>query len=144
MVDKFYDCYSADFNPRSHEGSDLQRSKIHFANLPFQSTLPRGERRFTVPGTGKSTGDFNPRSHEGSDGNKHNNCVNNLISIHAPTRGATLPRLRLNGLLGYFNPRSHEGSDNVVPFAVFPPTNFNPRSHEGSDICTGGHFLDIT
>ena len=76
------------------------------------------------------------------------------ISIHAPTRGATidvllnsasaqfqstLPRgerhitgattcSRLN-----FNPRSHEGSDNG-DFLSFPQSkDFNPRSHEGSD-----------
>ena len=77
-----------------------------------------------------------------------------VISIHAPTRGATidvllnsasaqfqstLPRgerhitgattcSRLN-----FNPRSHEGSDNG-DFLSFPQSkDFNPRSHEGSD-----------
>ena len=36
------------------------------------------------------------------------------ISIHAPTKGATVP-LHLNPLLlSYFNPRSHEGSDALV------------------------------
>ena len=77
----------------------------------FQSTLPRGERHV---GGGKmfTINDFNPRSHEGSDGGtergksrKYNfnprshegsdmilPCVRivPLISIHAPTRGATV------------------------------------------------------
>ena len=54
----------------------------------FQSTLPQGERRLLSPVLN----------------------VDNCISIHAPTRGATLCRmLRLR--LWNFNPRSHKGSD---------------------------------
>ena len=34
--------------------------------------------------------DFNPRSHEGSDLNKMYKVERDTISIHAPTRGATL------------------------------------------------------
>ena len=38
-------------------------------------------------------------------------CENILISIHAPTRGATMPKSpAVNGNI-YFNPRSHKGSD---------------------------------
>ena len=55
----------------------------------FQSTLPRGERPYNMA-LPVHTADFNPRSHEGSD-----NIVDNVdravnISIHAPTRGATI------------------------------------------------------
>ncbi len=32
------------FNPRSREGSDQYRIHFHHFHLPFQSTLPRGER----------------------------------------------------------------------------------------------------
>ena len=81
------------------------------------------------------------------------------ISIHAPTRGATigfpillyrllfqstLPRGerraasgRAANSLGHFNPRSHEGSDPLFPVAPGSTGNFNPRSHEGSDYNTG-------
>ena len=77
------------------------------------------------------------------------------ISIHAPTRGATinliicrliilfqstLPReerrlchliiLRCNL---HFNPRSHERSDRFIKFFFSVFQNFNPRSHERSD-----------
>ena len=39
-------CISAsDFNPRSHEGSDLLPYKRTNPNIPFQSTLPRRERQ---------------------------------------------------------------------------------------------------
>ena len=100
------------FNPRSHEGSDSEKGK-HFIDLPqFQSTLPRGERRqFSEinsvhdrfnprshegsdrekwkPWTSSSS--FNPRSHEGSDiTGKEIARHTDYVSIHAPTRGATV------------------------------------------------------
>ena len=36
------------------------------------------------------------------------------ISIHAPTKGATIISFVLQILVSYFNPRSHEGSDQCV------------------------------
>ena len=78
-----------DFNPRSHERSDL-----------FQYIDDR------------INADFNPRSHERSD------TVLDLdkafvmyISIHAPTRGATDTMGPSEIANRYFNPRSHERSD---------------------------------
>ena len=80
--------------------------------MPFQSTLPQGERRipfrplkwfFSISihaPTGGATVDmakqicmvqnFNPRSHRGSDGVFQNFPSAYVISIHAPTGGATL------------------------------------------------------
>ena len=55
------------FNPRSHEGSDGKHTP-DLLSLLFQSTLPRGERH----------GDFLSFPQ------------NKGISIHAPTRGATI------------------------------------------------------
>ena len=104
----------ADFNPRSHGGSDgysagrlllIQRISIHaptggatesaFGKVrhprEFQSTLPRGER---------------------------------------PKSG-----LRTEIRVGYFNPRSHGGSDPLANFFQTPLHDFNPRSHGGSDKC---------
>ena len=80
--------YPGNFNPRSHEGSDVQRGKIFYSLRRFQSTLPRGERpqyRTII----HSIVYFNPRSHEGSDGNMLLQLLSTVISIHAPTRGAT-------------------------------------------------------
>ena len=90
----------------------------------------------------------------------------NGISIHAPTKGATPPRLPRVCRLQYFNPRSHEGSDFkgdcskvILPrISIHAPTKgatlsdnpfalqvayFNPRSHEGSDGCdrSSWHFI---
>ncbi len=55
----------------------------------FQSTLPRGERLYgTAPVQGTE-----------------------LISIHAPARGATKDAVLINNNTLHFNPRSREGSD---------------------------------
>ena len=99
-----------DFNPRSHEGSD---NFPDFAFIVFHN--------------------FNPRSHEGSDIIWFGLTWNLEISIHAPTRGATAPRLRILIPLDNFNPRSHEGSDLSSVILRRSRLYFNPRSHEGSD-----------
>ena len=80
-------------------------------HLIFQSTLPREERqtmrkltiaelnfnprsheRSDSAGAGQvcSSYDFNPRSHERSDRRGNQLCYRLYISIHAPTRGATV------------------------------------------------------
>ena len=56
----------------------------------FQSTLPREERRLLFP-TNNLQQDFNPRSHERSDLRLVQLTQRtSQISIHAPTRGATI------------------------------------------------------
>ena len=55
----------------------------------FQSTLPREERH------------IKPKD----------NRKKQKISIHAPTRGATVMFDKINYTFKYFNPRSHERSD---------------------------------
>ena len=54
---------------------------------------------------------FNPRSHEGSDSGYYHQGDRSCISIHAPTRGATLKDISIFINTLDFNPRSHEGSD---------------------------------
>ena len=79
------------------------------------------------------TADFNPRSHEGSD-----NIVDNVdravnISIHAPTRGATIS---VQIVILQFKISIHAPTRGATTHAD-PPTachDFNPRSHEGSDL----------
>ena len=67
-----------------------RRGKCYLTVFPlkFQSTLPRGERR-TKTRRPSSLRNFNPRSHEGSDVDCSVPLIVSLISIHAPTRGAT-------------------------------------------------------
>ena len=56
------------------------------------------------------------------------------ISIHAPTRGATVAVVAVNGQFQHFNPRSHKGSDEIKPVFGRLVSDFNPRSHKGSDV----------
>ena len=75
----------------------LQQYLSHF-QLLFQSTLPREERHNTTgwQGTGE------------------------IISIHAPTRGATI-RITVGLLITQnFNPRSHERSDTPIAIPTTP------------------------
>ena len=101
----------ADFNPRSHEGSDGQAMDGLSETAAFQSTLPRRERR---------EANLDEPAEEG-------------ISIHAPTKGATRKLRPMYLRIRNFNPRSHEGSDSNGSSGAQIYVNFNPRSHEGSD-----------
>ena len=97
------------FNPRTHEGCDRyilqlcrhKRVSIHaptrgataqirqfYPSLPFQSTHPRGVRLHSSTHL-VCNWSFNPRTHEGCDGQDHKERYLYLVSIHAPTRGAT-------------------------------------------------------
>ena len=60
--------------------------------------------------------------------------LSTVISIHAPTRGATSAVLLLPVATSNFNPRSHEGSDQTSTQSILTILYFNPRSHEGSDL----------
>ena len=57
-----------------------------------------------------------------------------MISIHAPTRGATGSVLCYNGNGVYFNPRSYKRSDTGSKHIIFKKGNFNPRSYKRSDL----------
>ena len=59
--------------------------------------------------------------------------VQEVISIHAPTRGATRSRFFVTIKVD-FNPRSHERSDQDSMQSVRSRHHFNPRSHERSDV----------
>ena len=102
---------SGDFNPRSREGSDGGIAFRYPPHYSFQSTLPRGERpllsSYLKPklinfnprsreGSDKYSAfrvfvysNFNPRSREGSDKMDKDTRLLDIISIHAPARGAT-------------------------------------------------------
>ena len=123
----------------------------------FQSTLPRGERRFLHYNNSITYKDFNPRSREGSDWLVPYAQVSAVyISIHAPARGATYKQFCAKRGFSNFNPRSREGSDvlavennfSTVFISIHAPARgatfskmecssprlyFNPRSREGSD-----------
>ena len=128
----------SEFQSTLPRGERQVASKVTVTVVKFQSTLPRGERpicRGTLP---RSQGFQSalPRGERRADLVCDIGCI--LISIRAPTRGATFEmeifpsqrdisiRAPTRGATGrqsaelvcplYFNPRSHEGSDpEVVP-----------------------------
>ena len=78
------------FNPRSREGNDVFSAEINSSMLPFQSTFPRGERRYISEDKMRDLTGFNPRSREGNDvdpGDGH--AFWYKVSIHVPARGTT-------------------------------------------------------
>ena len=84
-----YFIHCADFNPRSHEGSDKARSCKNKRKCKISIHAPtRGATDINLSG-----------------------IVATEISIHAPTRGATSCADKHSACSFYFNPRSHEGSD---------------------------------
>ena len=100
----------SDFNPRSHEGSDLKSHRKPVIQLYF-----------------------NPRSHEGSDYPAPFTIATTPdISIHAPTRGATMFCLVMH-LSSRFQSTLPRGERLHSSVTVQSPLYFNPRSHEGSD-----------
>ena len=119
----------------------------------FQSTLLQEERlvNFTHIGI---LNDFNPRSYKRSDSLYNLTIPFLVISIHAPTRGATShssricvnPRFQSTLLQEerrywymcknwgeYFNPRSYKRSDIFLCCRKTKSAYFNPRSYKRSD-----------
>ena len=66
--------------------------------ISFQSTRPRGARPQPHAAADGSE-DFNPRAHEGRDQSATNEKLCLAISIHAPTRGATVFNARTDKCL---------------------------------------------
>ncbi len=58
---------------------------------------------------------------------------NTYVSIHAPTRGATLLFQDLRTSLISFNPRAHAGRDFTPTCEYTQKESFNPRAHAGRD-----------
>ena len=76
------------FNPRSYKRSDATRSNCNIFYL-----------------------DFNPRSYKRSDDIIVFKFILSVISIHAPTRGATRAAWHNTATTCNFNPRSYKRSD---------------------------------
>ena len=78
-----------DFNPRSHKGSDISLYQRSCDKVDFNPRSHKGSDPQYVVGRVPDH-DFNPRSHKGSDlFGCAGLCQLFVISIHAPTRGAT-------------------------------------------------------
>ena len=77
------------FNPRTHTGCDRSDSERKTFDTKFQSTHPHGVRRIGFAMQLHHQG-FNPRTHTGCDMDAHLKVQDKCVSIHAPTRGATV------------------------------------------------------
>jgi len=142
------------FNPRAHAGRD----NLAWTPLPnasgFQSTRPRGARRLSyfpydpIP-LFQST---RPRGARHFEAGVSRDILG--VSIHAPTRGATVFPVVFSDGYQRFNPRAHAGRDirrppsvSRVAVSIHAPTRgatiaagagcagrrFNPRAHAGRD-----------
>ncbi len=101
----------SNFNPRTHAGCDGGVQTSQAISSLFQSTHPRRVRLWS----------------------KYISFISSLISIHAPTQGATAcGRCRVL-VYFYFNPRTHAGCDIVIIKIRKAVFNFNPRTHAGCD-----------
>ena len=155
------------FNPRSHAGSDLRRLSCRspmVTGFNPRSHAGSDKRRIT---TMTKLNSFNPRSHAGSDFVISVVLPGRCVSIHAPTRGATirgdpgqdslqgfqstLPRgERLNASLlcssvRMFQSTLPRGERREVRARVEDARqSFNPRSHAGSDRCVMPVRLAVT
>ncbi|MDN5330235.1 MAG: hypothetical protein PWP35_2022 [Bacteroidales bacterium] len=163
------------FNPRTHAGCD---AALYAAGHPgivsihaptrgatkldigeaevgeFQSTHPRGVRppEWRTPRSYSLC--FNPRTHAGCDWTRPDFVAAISVSIHAPTRGATLNpatcrafnlvsihaptrgatgRFEVRIICPCFNPRTHAGCDLPLPGRLGLERRFNPRTHAGCD-----------
>ena len=128
------------FNPRTHTGCDIQKRSTSSQSHLFQSTHPHGVRPTTSAFI----------------------SVAALVSIHAPTRGATFVHIFGFRLDVGFNPRTHTGCDtrgnqsyHITLVSIHAPTRgatwrpivlvfarvgFNPRTHTGCDASHRGRF----
>jgi len=124
----------------------------------FQSTPPRGGRRGTHTKAASFSTCFNPRPHAGGDLASAELAYKRIVSIHAPTRGATAKKQkkqtcfqfqstpprggrprnssRISNTLS-FNPRPHAGGDKPVQNLRSAWKCFNPRPHAGGDYLWG-------
>ena len=80
------------FNPRTHTGCDSLKLSFTLSLPKFQSTHPHGVRQSLRPSA----------------------TLFHVVSIHAPTRGATSHDCYSPFSVSCFNPRTHTGCDLVV------------------------------
>ena len=142
------------FNPRSHAGSDSLPLRAPIKVSPFQSTLPRGERRYLFPGDGIKEGVSIHAPTRGATFLTVEDQIIFHVSIHAPTRGATADRVQpgrripvsihaptrgatigqgQGNAFGQFQSTLPRGERPCVHSQRPSTSCFNPRSHAGSD-----------
>ena len=100
------------FNPRTPAGCDVGCLLNSPRSFLFQSTHPCGVRLLQ---------------------NQADDCEPQLVSIHAPLRGATFPLVAVSSTVDGFNPRTPAGCDTKWAGIVNAILGFNPRTPAGCD-----------
>ena len=143
------------FQSTHPRGVRQNNKNVPLISNEFQSTHPRGVRR-TGNKRRNERSRFNPRTHVGCDQFRGYSYKEIVVSIHAPTWGATSfnwsgtankdwfqsthPRgVRLRYLVvaeygSSFNPRTHVGCDLNSAQTLQGQFGFNPRTHVGCDL----------
>ena len=128
------------FNPRTHEECDSSMrssvSLVLYFNPRTHEECDCRPRLWRCPRS-----DFNPRTHEECDTVEQITAQQEMISIHALTRSATLGNNSNRYHWCYFNPRTHEECDEFIYIRLFHSLYFNPRTHEE---CDHGVFYNAT
>ena len=100
------------FNPRTHTGCDLRISRHRPSTvLSFQSTHPHGVRRYVIRRILRRAVVSIHAPTRGATSYIYNRYFAPVVSIHAPTRGATSISHYFSGPFPGFNPRTHTGCD---------------------------------
>ena len=97
----------------------------------FQSTRPRGAR-LRLNKDDVDAYSFNPRAHAGRDCTHRGNKEAPGVSIHAPTRGATIMIIRGRATKGFQSTRPR-GARLDGHGHYMRDGRFNPRAHAGRD-----------
>ena len=129
--------WTPDFNPRSYKRSDACFSSSVRSSIYFN---PRSYKRsdFSIIVFPFQDHNFNPRSYKRSDDGMYPYPFSNIISIHAPTRGATFTHLWLSSTIIRFQSTLLQEERQIRTSDCRIHRNFNPRSYKRSDHF---HFL---
>ena len=136
---------SSKFQSTLPHGERRLNQRPFFLQFQFQSTLPHGERPAPLPHP-PPTKDFNPRSRTGSDQIDQAYQLPNLISIHAPARGATSSgyvRLR-RSLISIHAPARGATRSSRHTVAIRPISIHAPARGATDGIGAGVSLLDIS
>ena len=98
------------FNPRAHGGRDSSSQQTSSTSILFQSTRPRGARRYAACRRFPPSRCFNPRAHGGRD----DLVFNHTCDVRS------------------FNPRAHGGRDSTHTAAATSPPAFQSTRPRGA------------
>ena len=130
------------FNPRSYKRSDIWTTSSIEDHSDFN---PRSYKRSDVYKNDRDTcgSNFNPRSYKRSDQGIYSKRKYLKISIHAPTRGATMNSTKYvsNMLISIHAPT--RGATRTSDVFCGTADDFNPRSYKRSDLLHTCHLVAL-